>query len=142
MTSHISWVADVFGHVFAANLGLTSCILELTFDLLEGTLFTQVLLKVSALDFVWCTVVGAGDGIAFAHWPVVGCYIMEGCLVALAVFTAKWSLWAFLGLVVVKKTTLERLPTAIVAAFHLHKRTPLELRSRLRIDIQVFLEHL
>ncbi len=39
---------------------------------------------------------------------------------------------------VVKETTLERLPTAVVAAFHFYKGTPLELRFRLRINIQVF----
>ncbi len=131
----------MFRHVLAAKVGLTSCVLELTFNLLEGTFLTQVPLKVLALDFIWCTVVGAGDRVAFTLWPVVSRYIMEGRLVVIAVFTAECSLWAFLGLVVAEETTLETLPTAVVAAFHFYKGTPLELRSRLRINIQVFLKH-
>ncbi len=43
---------------------------------------------------------------------------------------------------VVEETTLERLPTAVVAAFLFYICALLrELRSRLRINIQVFLEH-
>ncbi len=80
MTNHIFWVAKMSRQVFAAKLGLTSCVLELTFNLLEGTFLIQVPLKVLALDFVWRTVFGAGDGIALTHWPVVGHYTMEGHL--------------------------------------------------------------
>ncbi len=119
--------------VFAAKLGLTSCVFELTVHLLEGTFFTEVLVKVLTLEFVWCS--------AFTLWPVVGRYIMEGRLVALAVFTAEWSLWAFFGLVIVEETTLERLPTTKMITFNLHKRTPLEPCSMHTVNIQVFLEH-
>ncbi len=41
---------ETAGHVFARELGCTSCIIELTFNLLEGAIFIQMLIEVLALD--------------------------------------------------------------------------------------------
>ncbi len=58
----------------------------------------------------------------------------------MTVVTAERSLGAVFTLVIGDETTLERLPTAIVAALHLYKGTPFKLLFE-HPDVQVLIKH-
>ncbi len=101
-----------------------------------------MLLQVLALDGLLPALVGAGQWVALAHWPVDGCYVMVGGLVLVAVFTAEDSQWTLPALVLDDASTLVIQSTAIVEALHFHKGTPFQLLiNRLGVDIQVCVQH-
>ncbi len=73
---------------------------------------------------------------------MVGCDVMVGGLVLVAVFTAEDSQWTRPALVLDDKLTLEVLSTAVIEALHLHKGTPFQLLiNRLGIGIQVCVQY-
>ncbi len=101
-----------------------------------------MLLQVLALDCLLPALVGAGQWVALAHWPVVGRYVMVGGLVLVAVFTTEDSQWTCPTLVLNDASTLVIQSTAIVVAPHLHKGTPFQLLiNRLGIGIQVCVQY-
>ncbi len=101
-----------------------------------------MLLQVLALGCLLPALVGAGEWVALAHWPVVDRYVMVGGLVLVAVFTAEDSQWTCPALVLDDASTLVVQSTAIIEALHLHKGTPFQLLiNRLGVDIQVCVQH-